>query len=187
MTESCHPSGPGLLFASASFRSPFCHDQSIRPAGPRILPAVGHEERVRRLRHALWLSAIGGSLLILALSLCGPLFQLAPRPAEAVGPIATLSSRLLPSPESFGVQGDLPLITAVAWQQTIVGGVWRSLWPPLVLLALIAGAVWGWLRMLRGRVQLGISERKEENNHSREYDRVIRELPVWWESGVRFA
>jgi beta-lactamase regulating signal transducer with metallopeptidase domain len=129
-----------------------------------------------RLRHVLWLSSIGGCLLVLALSLCGPLFQLAPRSAEAAGTMSALSSALVPSPGSFAVRRDLPHIAAVVWRQTTNSGIWPSLWPPLVLFLLMAGVLWGWLRMLWGRVRLARSRRREKNNHAREYDRIIREL-----------
>ena len=135
-----------------------------------------HEERFPGLRHALWLSSIGGCLLVLALSLCGPLFQLAPRPAEAAGSLSTLSSALVPAPGSFAVERTLPPIAAAVWRQTAAGGAWPSLWPPLVLFFLIAGVLWGWLRMLWGRVLMAGSERREKTHRAHQHDRTVREL-----------
>jgi len=128
-----------------------------------------------RLRHALWLFSMLGSLLILALALRGPLFPLAGRPTEAAGPVAALSSALVPS-SSFASQGDLPPTAAIVWEQTSTRGIWPSLWPPLVLFLLVAGALWGWLRMLAGRVRLAGLGRQGKGSAAPVPDRTVREL-----------
>jgi beta-lactamase regulating signal transducer with metallopeptidase domain/putative intracellular protease/amidase len=129
-----------------------------------------------RLRHALWLSSIFGCLLILVLSLAGPLFQVAPRPSNAAGPVAALSSALLPSSGSFLVQRDLPLVDTLVWRETVIRGIWPGLWPPLLLSFLAAGALWGWLQMLRGRIRLAARERQGRSSRAWGYDRSLREL-----------
>jgi hypothetical protein len=56
-----------------------------------------------KLRHLLWLSAIGGCLCVLAFSLRGPLFHVAFRQtmSETRGAFAAVSSALLPATGAF--------------------------------------------------------------------------------------
>lgn len=83
-----------------------------------------------KLRHGLWLSAIFCCLLVLGLSLRGPLYQVGPRPSNgAVSPLSALTSALVPAAGSFAVGRDLPPIASVVWRPTLMPTLWPSLWP----------------------------------------------------------
>ena len=131
-----------------------------------------------RLKHLLWLSAIGGSLLVLVLSLNGPLFRVAlrPTPADRLGALAVFSSALLPASSTFGLQGGVPPLAAEVWRQTSIGKNWINLWPSVMLFLWIAGTLSGWLRILCGRLQLVSLERESRTDTTDEYERMVRNL-----------
>ncbi len=89
------------------------------------------------------------------------------RHLPAAGPIAGLSSTVVLASGGFSTGGvsayvDMPPVAAEAWRQATIGATWPGLWPPLVLALVAAGALWGWLRMLGGRVRLARGVRRAQ-------------------------
>ncbi len=174
---------PSILLAAARTALPFIPALLLACFRVSILLAVSFgalwilKQASAKLRHILWLSAIAGSLVIFALTLTGPVFHV-PLPHSAPGThgaLAALSSALLPSSGTFGLSGGMPPLAAREWRQISTGQVWLSLWPSVAMLAWIAGAAAGWLRIIRGRLQLlGLSRKTRDT--TREYERMVRGL-----------
>jgi beta-lactamase regulating signal transducer with metallopeptidase domain len=126
-------------------------------------------------RHALWLAAICGSLFLFLLTVTGPVFRVAFRHGvqETPGALPALSSLLLPATGTLKTPGGMAPLAAQAWRRiTLVQG-WLSFWPSGVLLVWIAGVLWGWFRVLWGRLQLLSLARGARNGEER---RVVRAL-----------
>ena len=113
-----------------------------------------------RFRHVLWLSAIGGCLVILVLSLSGRLLAIPGPWWPAAGPAAALSTTVVLPSGGVGPSGDLSPFVARIWRRVIIGETWPSLWPPIVMSALVAGAAWKLGRMALGRMRLAVFERR---------------------------
>jgi len=174
---------PSVLLAAARTALPFIPALLLACLRVSILLAVAFgalwilQQASAKLRHILWLSAIGGSLVIFALTLTGPIFHVPLRHGspDADGALAALSSALLPSSGTFGLSGGMLPLAAQEWRQITTGQVWRSLWPSVVMLVWIAGAAAGWLRIIRGRLQLlGLSWTTRDTR--RGYGRMVRGL-----------
>jgi beta-lactamase regulating signal transducer with metallopeptidase domain len=102
-----------------------------------------------RLKHLLWLAAIGGSALIFLLALHGPLFHVPARPL----PTGPVSSALLPSTSAFATPSRVPpLVASVRPVSSATRGL-ADAWPLLVALAWAAGVLFGLLRLAAGRLR----------------------------------
>ena len=118
-----------------------------------------------KLRHIVWLSTVGGSLFLFALSLTGPLFHVTFRRggSDTHAALSVLSSTLLPTAGALGFWRGMPPLAAQEWRRISMGREWLSLWPSFVLFVWILGAVSGWLRILWGRLQLMRMVRANQN------------------------
>ena len=118
-----------------------------------------------RLRHLLWMTAIGGCLAILVLSLSGKLLPIPGSVSFAAGPPSALSTAVVLPSGSVGPSGDLSPIVAQLWRRVIIGRTWPAVWPPVLLLVIAAGAVWRLARIARGRIWLAVAERRGRPVH----------------------
>ena len=128
-----------------------------------------------RLKHILWLSCIGSCLLVLILSLIGPLFHFAlPQPHR--GAFAAVSSALFPASSTFDFSGGMPALAGEMWRRVSMGRLWIDAWPAVLLLLWIAGALSGWLSVLWGRLQLLYIRRAGHRDGAMNYESQVRNL-----------
>jgi beta-lactamase regulating signal transducer with metallopeptidase domain len=175
--------GPPILLATLRAALPFIPTLVAGSLRVSILLAVAFgalwimKDAPAKLRHILWLSAIGGNVFAFALSLTGPVFHVAfPRGVAGYrGALAALSSALLPATGTFAVSGGMPPLAAQEWRQISMGREWFSLWPSAVLLVWTVGALSGWLRVIWCRLRL-LSLARESRDAAHEYQRMVRRL-----------
>ncbi len=129
-----------------------------------------------KLKHALWLSTIGGCFLALILSINGPLFQLAapPLPAAHREAFVAISSALLPA-TSTSAEGMSPLAAEI-WRRASLGRPGIDAWPAALLFLWLVGALSGWLRILWGRFQLLSLTQRGQRDHAGQYARLVLSL-----------
>jgi beta-lactamase regulating signal transducer with metallopeptidase domain/ketosteroid isomerase-like protein len=131
-----------------------------------------------RQKHLLCLAAIACSLFVLVIALLGPLFRVAVRPA-AVGRgwrMTSLSATLFPPAGTFALPGGMPPLAAEVLRRNPTLDRWTGLWPCAVVAVWIAGALWGWARVLGGRLRLWTLPHSGPARSAGAYDRSVRSL-----------
>ncbi len=131
-----------------------------------------------RLRHVLWLAAIGSSLCVLFLSVNGPLFLFAganePQSRDVMYQAA--SAALLPSSGVFVSPDSAISVARGIGIPTAATRSWLDLWPAAVLSLWAAGAATGFLRISIGRIQLSRLTRGATRSHTRRLSKYAASL-----------
>ena len=173
----------GFLILQAAIRlaCPFLLVLFAAAVKASILLALGFgatwvtKDASANLKHVLWLSCIGSCLLVLILSLTGPLFHFALPPPHR-GAFVAVSSALLPASGTFNLSGGMPALAGELWRRVSIGRLWIDAWPAVLLFLWISVALSGWLSVLWGRLQLLYIRRTGHRDGTMHYESQVRNL-----------